>query len=98
MVDGHPLEITRAQAQQYAAELIAEGKEANTVRLRLVSLRAAIPIAAAGTAWATEDPVTPPGIPTAQQLEAPATALATGTRGPRQPDNSKPKAFPQSKP
>ena len=39
MVDGHPLEITRAQAQQYAAELIAEGKEANTVRLRLVSLR-----------------------------------------------------------
>lgn len=37
--NGHPVELTRAQAQQYAAELITEGKEANTVRLRLASLR-----------------------------------------------------------
>ena len=35
----HPAELTRAQIQQYAAELIAAGKEANTVRLRLASLR-----------------------------------------------------------
>lgn len=37
--DGHPVELTRAQIQQYAAELIADGKEANTVRLRLAALR-----------------------------------------------------------
>lgn len=36
---GHPVELTRAQIQQYAAELIAENKEANTVRLRLAALR-----------------------------------------------------------
>ena len=38
--EGHPSQITRAQVQFYAAELIAEGKEANTVRLRQASLRA----------------------------------------------------------
>ncbi len=37
--NGHPVEITRPQVQQYAAELIAEGKEANTVRLRQAALR-----------------------------------------------------------
>jgi site-specific recombinase XerD len=36
--NGHPVEITRAQVQSYAAELIADGKEANTVRLRLAAL------------------------------------------------------------
>jgi site-specific recombinase XerD len=36
----HPVELTRAQVQTYAAELIADGKEANTVRLRQASLRA----------------------------------------------------------
>jgi integrase/recombinase XerD len=35
----HPVELTRAQIQQYAAELIAAGKEASTVRLRLAALR-----------------------------------------------------------
>jgi integrase/recombinase XerD len=35
----HPVELTRAQTQQYAAELIAAGKEASTVRLRLAALR-----------------------------------------------------------
>lgn len=35
----HAVELTRVQIQQYAAELIAAGKEANTVRLRLASLR-----------------------------------------------------------
>ena len=33
------MELTRAQTQQYAAELIAAGKEASTVRLRLAALR-----------------------------------------------------------
>lgn len=37
---GHPVELTRAQVQQYAAELIADNKEANTVRLRQASLPA----------------------------------------------------------
>lgn len=37
---GHPVQIARVQVQQYMAELIAEGKEANTVRLRQASLRA----------------------------------------------------------
>jgi site-specific recombinase XerC len=37
---GHPVELTRAQVQRYAAELITEGREGNTVRLRLASLRA----------------------------------------------------------
>jgi site-specific recombinase XerD len=37
---GHPLELTRARVQQYAAELIADNKEANTVRLRQAALRA----------------------------------------------------------
>jgi site-specific recombinase XerD len=36
---GHPAEITRARVQSYTAELIADGKEANTVRLRLAALR-----------------------------------------------------------
>ena len=35
----HPVELTRVQIQQYAAELIAAGKEASTVRLRLAALR-----------------------------------------------------------
>jgi site-specific recombinase XerD len=35
----HPLKLTRAQVQQYAEELIAADKEANTVRLRLAALR-----------------------------------------------------------
>jgi site-specific recombinase XerD len=35
----HPTQLTRAQVQQYAAELIAAGKEANTIRLRLAALR-----------------------------------------------------------
>jgi integrase/recombinase XerD len=34
------VEFTRAQVQQYAAELIADNKEANIVRLRQASLRA----------------------------------------------------------
>jgi site-specific recombinase XerD len=38
--NGHPLEITRVQVQTYTAELIAEGKEANTVRLRQAAIRA----------------------------------------------------------
>jgi site-specific recombinase XerD len=38
--NGHPLEITRTRVQTYAAELIAEGREANTVRLRQAALRA----------------------------------------------------------
>lgn len=38
--NGHAVQLTRAQVQQYAAELIAENKEANTVRLRQASLRA----------------------------------------------------------
>lgn len=37
--NGHPAQLTRAQVQRYAAELIADGKEANTVRLRLAALR-----------------------------------------------------------
>jgi site-specific recombinase XerD len=37
--NGHPVEITRARVQQYAAELNASGKEANTIRLRQASLR-----------------------------------------------------------
>lgn len=37
---GHPRELTRALAQRYTAELVAAGKEANTVRLRQASLRA----------------------------------------------------------
>jgi integrase/recombinase XerD len=36
---GHLMELTRERIQQYLAELIAEGKEANTVRLRLAALR-----------------------------------------------------------
>lgn len=35
----HPVELTRVQIQQYAAELIAAGREASTVRLRLAALR-----------------------------------------------------------
>jgi site-specific recombinase XerD len=38
--NGHPKEITRAQVQTYTAELIENGKEANTVRLRQAALRA----------------------------------------------------------
>jgi site-specific recombinase XerD len=38
--NGHPVELTRAQVQRYAAELIADNKEANTVRLRQAALRA----------------------------------------------------------
>lgn len=37
--NGHPAQLTRAQVQRYAAELITDGKEANTVRLRLATLR-----------------------------------------------------------
>ena len=37
--NGHPTELTRGRVQQYTAELIADGKEANTVRLRLAALR-----------------------------------------------------------
>jgi site-specific recombinase XerD len=37
--NGHPMQLTRAQVQQYSAELVAEGKEANTVRLRQASAR-----------------------------------------------------------
>jgi site-specific recombinase XerD len=37
--NGHPRELTRATVQAYLAELIAGGAEANTVRLRLASLR-----------------------------------------------------------
>lgn len=37
--NGHPVEVTRTQVRDYMAELIAEGKEANTVRLRQASLR-----------------------------------------------------------
>jgi hypothetical protein len=33
------VELVRVQIQQYAAELIAAGKEAGTVRLRLPALR-----------------------------------------------------------
>ncbi|UMB67676.1 tyrosine-type recombinase/integrase [Mycobacterium paraterrae] len=36
----HPVEITRAQVQTYTAEMIGEGKEANTVRLRQAALKA----------------------------------------------------------
>ncbi len=36
---GHPQELTRAQVQTYTADLIEQGKEANTVRLRQASLR-----------------------------------------------------------
>lgn len=36
---GHPMQLTRAQVQRYAAELIADGKEANTVRLRQAAVR-----------------------------------------------------------
>lgn len=36
---GHPAELTRAAVQLYIAELISEGKEANTARLRLAALR-----------------------------------------------------------
>jgi site-specific recombinase XerD len=37
--NGHPVELTRGRVQQYTAELIVNGKEANTVRLRQASLR-----------------------------------------------------------
>ena len=37
--NGHPMELTRAQVQLYSAELVAAGKEANTVRLRQAALR-----------------------------------------------------------
>jgi site-specific recombinase XerC len=37
--NGHPVEITRALVQTYTAELITEGKEPNTVRLRQAALR-----------------------------------------------------------
>jgi site-specific recombinase XerD len=37
--NGHPVELTRGRIQQYTAELISNGKEANTVRLRLAALR-----------------------------------------------------------
>lgn len=33
------MQLTRAEVQRYAAELVAAGKEANTVRLRLAALR-----------------------------------------------------------
>ena len=36
---GHPAELTRTQVQTYSAELVAAGKEANTVRLRQAALR-----------------------------------------------------------
>ena len=36
---GHPAELTRAQVQTYTADLIEDGKEANTVRLRQAALR-----------------------------------------------------------
>jgi site-specific recombinase XerD len=36
---GHPAELTRAQVQLHTAELIANGKGANTVRLRQASLK-----------------------------------------------------------
>lgn len=36
----HPRELTRVQIQRYTAELVAAGREANTVRLRQASLRA----------------------------------------------------------
>ncbi|WP_081660063.1 tyrosine-type recombinase/integrase [Mycolicibacterium iranicum] len=36
---GHPAELTRAQVQTYTADLIGDGKEANTVRLRQAALR-----------------------------------------------------------
>lgn len=36
---GHPAELTRAQVQTYTADLIKDGKEANTVRLRQAALR-----------------------------------------------------------
>lgn len=35
----HPAQLTRDQVQRYTAELIADDKEPNTVRLRLASLR-----------------------------------------------------------
>ena len=35
--NGHPVEITRAQVQTYTAELIRDGKEANTGQLRQAS-------------------------------------------------------------
>lgn len=35
----HPVELTREQVQTYMAELVAEGKEPNTVRLRQAALR-----------------------------------------------------------
>ncbi len=38
--NGHSAELTRALVQRYIADLITEGKEANTARLRLASLRA----------------------------------------------------------
>lgn len=64
--DGHPVEITRAQVQTYAAELIREGKEANTVRLRLAALRAfARWLVAEGEIAADPlDGLKPPKIPT----------------------------------
>lgn len=37
--NGHPRELTRAQVQRYIAELVAGGKAANTVALRLAALR-----------------------------------------------------------
>lgn len=36
---GHPRELTRALVQRYTAEQIADGKQANTVRLRQAALR-----------------------------------------------------------
>jgi len=37
---GHSAQLTRVQVQRYTAELVAAGREANTVRLRQASLRA----------------------------------------------------------
>jgi len=37
--NGHPVEITRARVQHYSAALVADGKQANTVRLRQAALR-----------------------------------------------------------
>lgn len=36
----HPVEVTRTTVQTYIAKLVDDGKEANTVRLRLASIRA----------------------------------------------------------
>jgi integrase/recombinase XerD len=37
--NGHSMELTRGRVEQCSAELVAEGKEPNTVRLRRAALR-----------------------------------------------------------